>query len=675
MAKKKKPDDEPIEPIEPIEPEHEGEPLDIVPDDDLVADDIVVDDDLVVEDLAAEDDIVVDETAEDIVVEDVAADDVVVEDTVAAEDLIVADDDLVEAAPEPDADDIDLGEIPEPPSDEPVEIDSTELLDSDAEGQPVHAADLGEQTADETMAEGEFGSSIGDDFAASLGGDEGIDVDADVEPVEAGVDTLPPDAEGPIDSTMPAEPLKPATHWLTYTLIGLNFVAAATFGYFLIQDHARRQEYRYSNLLLDFAIVGLPTTEEDSGAVAARLILPNTKVPADQLTRDVMSKRGVNFGNDPVTPVDEQFARRIPSKDLDDKILKDHFGPEQYEGEAVKTVEAELQRLGKKAVNDIKEAASDTVPPNEKEQRAQIEKLLMPLAYNTVQVEKLDKRIAEAKDLKALYIEAAQRRMAFNFLFPLEMFRPGDQKSFTLEQIGDLDAIKTDAVLQRVDDRIASALSEHFDSKLQLGEGWDNQTRDTMEKRLMASFTMLSLAHVKKPNGEKLEPKLLDRIPLVVGQYDAAVAATLYPAQVNDLNARFLEAIKYDMAGYSVKKDEKEMRAESFSDRYEHLLQEIRFEQQNILRSNRRMEDLKTDKIRLTKLHEDRTATRKEVLADIEAARAKTAKLNGELRVLQRELFGFQSRLATSEEELERINAEIRQRFLTTSATKTKKGN
>ena len=633
MAKKKKPDDEPIEPIEPL------------------------DDDLVVDDSA--DDIVVDDSAEDIIIDD-SADDIVVDDA----DL-VADDVVVEtAAGDVSVDDIDLGEIPEPPSEEPVEIDADELLDSDPEGVPAHAADLDEPVLDDSTESAEY-SSLGDDFSSSLGGD-----DIDAEPVEAGVTTLPPDAEGPIDSMMPAEPLKPGTHWLTYVLIGLNFIAAPAFGYLMLQRHQRVQDYRHAEYQLELAAVGLPTTEEETGAVAARLILPNTKVPPKHIA-DVMSKRGVTFGNDPVAAIDEQFNRRILAKDLDKQILREHFetfGQDYVEG--IRTVEDELQRLGKKTVNDIKEAASESVPPNEKEQRAQIEKLLMPLARNTVQVEKLDKRIAESKDLKALYIEAAERRMAFNFLLPLEMFRPGDQKDFSLWQIGDLDALKTDVILQRVDDRIASTLNEKYVGKLQLGEAWDRETRETVEKRLMASFTMLSLAYVKKPNGEKLEPKLLDRIPLIVGQYDAAMAATLFPAQINALNDQALDAIKYDRSGYAVKKDDKELRVQSFSDRYEDLLQQIRFVQQDIKKSKRRLADLEADKVRLGKLNDDRTKTRKEIVEAIEADRAKTAKLNAELRVLQTELFQFELRLSTREEELEAINADIQKKFQPTSSPK-----
>jgi hypothetical protein len=716
MAKKKKPDDEPIEatdPIDPIEPHAEAEPTDIVPDEDIVVDDITAEDDIVVEDIAdvtAEDDIVVEDVEEDVVVDDAtqdividdipdddiaaveaspddtAAEQVVAEDVVDADasvtgyDDLIAEDDSVESADadieveDIEADDIDLSEVPDPATEGAVEVGADSLLDSEAGDAEIQAAgDFGGHDPDETVA-GDY-ASVGDDFAASLGGDEGIELDA--EPVEAGVTTLAPDAEGPIDSQMPAEPLKPATHWLTYVLIGLNFVAAPAFGYFMLQDHQRRQDYQHAIFQHDLANLGLPTTEEDKAIVAARLIVPKVKLSGKQVAEEVMRKRGVNFGSDPVAPIDEQFIRRIPASELTEVELKEHYdtyGAEnlKFNGEPIRTVEQELQRLAKKTVDDIKEAANDTLPAGEKEQRAQIEKLLLPLAMNSVQVEKLNKKIADAQGpaLKELSIEAAERRMAFNFLMPLEMFRPGDLKDFTLEQIGDLDALKTEAVLQRVNDRIASTLNEKYVGKLQLGEAWDRESRETVEKRLMASFTMLSLAYVKKPNGEKLDPKMLDRIPVIVGQYDAAMAATLFPAQINQLNERMLAAIQRGRDGEAVKKDDKEMRIQSFADRYEDLIQQIRFVQQDTQKSQRRLKDLEADKDRLTKLFDERKKTRETILASIETERARTAKLNGELRVLQQELFSFELRLATSEEELEGTNAEIRKMYRTTSSPK-----
>jgi hypothetical protein len=518
-----------------------------------------------------------------------------------------------------------------------------------------------------------------------------VEGDVDAELVGAGVETLPPDAEGPIDSTMPAEPLKPATHWLTYVLIGLNFIAAPAFGFFLLQDNQRKQEYKYANLQLDLAMLGLPTDEEEYGAVAARLIVPNTNVPAEQLTRDVMDKRGVKYPKnpdpakgtekDPVQPVSEQFNRRFKPSELapvfqDGKeqppfILKDHFGPDEP---IVKTVDEEMQRLAKSTVAAMKEAAS-AMPANPDEQKKDIRKLLLPLAFNTVQVDKLNKRIAESQDIKSLYTEAAIRRMAFDFLLPLESFRPGDMKDFTLEKIGDLDAIKLDDVLKRVDERIASTIKDKYDTNLQLGEGWLNQPRETIEKRLMASFTMLALAYVKTPNGVRLEPKLLDRIPLVVGQYDAAKAAMLFPGLVTAMNDRVLASIKYVRDGENVKtkdgKDDPAFRIKSFADRYEDTLQQIRFVQQDTIKAKIRLKDLESDKARHEKLLTERKDTEQKILASIAEERARTQKFNNELRILQIELFGFQSRLATSEEELEQMNAVIQKYYRPTSSPKT----
>src|SRR5262249_13884867 len=177
-------------------------------------------------------------------------------------------------------------------------------------------------------------------------------------------------------------------------------------------------------------------------------------------------------------------------------ILKDHFGPDEP---IVKTVEEEMKRLADKTGKDMKESAELTMPAGDAERKKDIVKLLLPLALNSAQVDKLDKKIAaatDAKDGKAPYTEAASRRVAVDLLLPLESFRPGDLKDFTIEKIGDLDAIKLDDVLKRVDDRIKLTWKDKFeklDTMLHYGDGWENQPRETVEKRLMASFTMLAL--------------------------------------------------------------------------------------------------------------------------------------------------------------------------------------
>jgi hypothetical protein len=524
--------------------------------------------------------------------------------------------------------------------------------------------DEGELTADETIAEGDF-DSMGDEFAASLGGDEVLEEDAELAGV--GATTLPPDSEGPIDSGMPAEPLKPAVHWLTYVLIGLNFIAAPVFGYFLLQDNQKRQEHQYAILQLDLAMMGLPTKDEEENAVAARLVLPNSIIPQKHLEA-ILQARGVKFASE-VAPMNEQIVRRFRPSELTDEILREHFGKEQ----PVKTVEDEMNRLAGTTVDAIKEAAKSPAPKDDADARAQVRKLLLSLASNNVQTDKLNKKIDEAKDaeLTALLVEAAERRMAFDFLMPLEMFRPGDLKDFSIEMIADLEALPTAAVLKRVEDRIKSTLLEKFDPKMQLGWVSDSVNdpqdfrlkRETAEKRLMASFTMLSLAYVKRPNGAKLEPELLDRIPLIVGQYDAALAATLFPALINDFNQRVVTQIQQDLVGYAVKKDDKETRVQGFPDRYEDLLQQIRFVQQDSLKAKRRLADLEAEKVKLGKLLDERNETVKTILDSIEVERAKTQKLNGELLVLQRELFEFERQLSTSEEELAGVNSAIQKRY------------
>src|SRR5262249_55357501 len=152
-------------------------------------------------------------------------------------------------------------------------------------------------------------------------------------------------------------------------------------------------------------------------------------------------------------------------------------------------------------------------------------------------------------------------------------------------------------------------------------------------------YTMLSLAYLKKPNGELLDPKLIDRIPLVMGQYDAAVAANLFPARIKAMNERILENIKIDREGFASKDN---LRGSGFIDRHSDLIQQIRYTQLDIQKAERRLKDLTDDKARLEKLLDERKVQLQKVLDSISTERAISAKANREVEILQLELFEFQ---------------------------------
>jgi len=261
--------------------------------------------------------------------------------------------------------------------------------------------------------------------------------------------------------------------------------------------------------------------------------------------------------------------------------------------------------------------------------------------------------------------------------------------------VGDLKALPLDKVLERVTERIKSTIDKNYAPAIHLGEEWGKIERNTVEKRLTVSFTLLSLAHVKKPDGSELYPQLLERIPRVMGQYDFALACELFPSRILSMNEKVLERIKSDREGFEAPLTEKDVarfndqlaagakkdptglearlppvdakgleslmkpkgdgsvRAKAFTDYYQEELQRIRFLQDDIFHAKKRLQDLQEQKARDEAFLKERQQQREDVLARIAKARAKTEKDAADLRLYQDELFRYQLELATSEAELD----------------------
>lgn len=658
----KKPD--PTPPFDDFDPDRilsdEVEPL----DDDLIVDPLP-DDDLIVdveeEVVAVEpDDAIVDVDAA--VVDEVSADEIDVSDALVTDDELVADSlldgdvpaDVLVTSDEVAADDM----LVDPADDLVVDED---LIDAGA----VEVED--EHSAHEVETMASMPALDDDDPFAGVGeeleGTGPTGEPGDEELVGAGV------VDRGIDEPYVEEEIpKPATHWLTWSLIGLNIVAALAAPYLIVQTLQKRQEYTYAVFRHDLAMMGLPTEEEAKTLTAAKGTLPLYRIaPADikRIVTERIGPQGDKFGE-----VRESFARSIPPNMLTVETLKDHFGEVYVDApEPITTVEAEVRRLEKSVPGLFENAAKASLEaaPSDEVKRARIVRMLHPLAMNTHQSEVLDQTIKDAKgaELDKLYMDAVQRRMAFDFLLPLEMFRPGDAKNLFVETIGDLQKLPLSQVMERVTERLKSTIDMKYQPALHLGEEWGKQDRDTIEKRLSVAFTLLSLAHVKKPDGELLDPKLLERIPLVMGQYDFALACELFPSRVLRLNDLVKERIREDREGFEVAdKDGALIRNRSgFIDAYEDELQRNRFMQQDIDKAKLRLADLQEQKIRYQKLLEQRTEQRADVLKKIAKARAKTEQEIAELRRFQEGLFRYQVELATSEEDLARVNQDIEQRL------------
>ncbi len=577
---------------------------------------------------------------------------------------------------------------------EAIDPDLVEVESDDDELKGTHidlaAVDFDDDLTAETSDESVELSTLSEEFDAdSIDASEVGAEDSVYSDLESGDGELEPvgvvaeDGEQPYQEPVEEEQAKPRVHWLTYSLIGLNVVAALVYPYLLIMDQQKRQDYIYAVRLHDVAILGLPNEDEETVPTAARATLPNHRITAPYI-KQVVSDRGVTFGGDSFAEVDEPIAPRIPPSELDRDTLKLHFGEHFVEeGELINTVEAELRRLDKRIRADMKKAADDglLLLNSDGAKRDKIEKLLMPLAIfrlpqekeikeplsqETDYLKKLDAKIkaATGKELDDLYLEAAQRRMAFDFLLPIEMFRPGDTSVYFLEKFGDLEETPLEKILDRVSARVKAPLEKGYDPALHLGPEWAGKERDSIEKRISTAYLMLALAQLKKPDGEPLFPKLSDRIPLVMGQFDYTLALSQYPSRIQQMNERILEQLRLDREGFeATDKDGKQIWAQRFLGNYESELQRIRFTQLEIQKANLRLKDLQAQKNRYDKLLEERVAQRADVMARIAKARSQTAKDNAEIKILQKELFEYQTELADSEFHLEQIARQIQDKL------------
>lgn len=606
---------------------------------------LVVDDDLILPDVVVTDEVAADE----VVVDDLVADDLVADDLV-ADDLSAA-----EAPGEVLDDDLAANALLE--GDVPIEATADALLsDEIVPSDDVVVSDDAAHDADT-----ELGMPALDDDPFAGVGDDLTTMEEPAEELVGAAVGEPREDEPYIEEEIP----KPATHWFTWTLIGLNVLAVLTVPYLLLMTHQKRQEYTYAVFRHDLAMLGLPTEEEERAITAAKGTLPGFRISADEIKRVVAERIGGQ--SDKFEAVNEPIVRRIPPSMLTPEILKDHFGKVDTP-ESVTTVEAEIRRIQKSLVPAIEKAAEDSLAaaPSDEAKRTRIARMLHPLAMDIHQSNALDKEIKSATgaDLDKLYLEAVKRRMAFDFLLPLELFRPGDVKTLFVEKMGDLKALPLSEVLGRVNERLQSTIDPTYKPLIHFGADFPAKDRDTIEKRLTVAFTLLSLAHVKRPDGELLYPDLLERIPLVMGQYDFTLAAELFPSRILKANARVVDRIRIDREGFEVPNaDGNLVRGKGFIDDYEHELQRIRFLQQDIAKAKLRYSDLEQQKARYETLLAERTKQRADVLARIAKSREKTAEDIAELRRFQDDLFRYQTELSDSEDRLADLHRQIEEKL------------
>jgi hypothetical protein len=467
-------------------------------------------------------------------------------------------------------------------------------------------------------------------------------------------------------------PPRPRTPVFTIVLLILNLLVAPPFFILLVMDYSSRQQWSYATFLNWAATLGLPLADEEDAAPAAFYNRPRLRIDGDKL-KDAYNKRphpGAPSFSEPYVPVDtidQPVTFRIRPSQIDDRVKRDLF---QSVGEPVGTLDAEVQRLKAKVPSAIEEAATKYVADQGtvEKKKAAAERILLPMAWSTALVDRLQQRIDEAsKDpaqLDALLKDAVQRRMLTDVLAPLNIYRPdegatmadlpdrakdpedkGAYEKFAIEKVANIDDYKLE--------KLQELLQKRFDDAL--------RGKDDIDKRHQIAFLMVTLARLKAPDAtEPLLPKHFERSQIVCGLFEFTQAAANYPRTLQVLRQRVLDAIAVDREGY-IANAKDPITFGGFIDQLAAEIERLRKVKVDIDWTQKRTKYLETQRDRYEKEYNDRLALVTELTKKLVEARGKTAEERVKVNQLQQELFDAQTYLsdaaARNAELLEQIDA------------------
>ncbi|MSQ93314.1 MAG: hypothetical protein EXR98_02020 [Gemmataceae bacterium] len=484
---------------------------------------------------------------------------------------------------------------------------------------------------------------------------EDVDVDdadaADVD-ADAGDDD---DDEPSVDEGPTAPPAKITK--LVIALILLNWIAAPTFLFLAVIDNNVRMQYAHRTLLNYIQIWGLPLDDEQRSASLSMDTRPRTKLTSEQV-KEVVNKR-IRKSYSDYAAVDEPVPLRIRPSDMSEAVLADVFRESEGIPDPVPTLDAEIKRLKDSLPGEIEKAAAKVLEAqkSDDDKRAIIQKTLLSIAWGVKQVRDLDDMLAKTKgaDLDRLVTESVQRRIYYDILAPLNVFRPGeikDAKNYKIEKLSD-QSYTLDQVKSFLIERLDHALADEYKAETHIGEDFISEkkttqdvqtkkelsslTRGSVEKRQKIGFILFTLGHVSVPTLDvKLYPKGVERAQVVSGLYEFTSSSLRYVQALQILEERIVSAIKADRAGYMLAADKGSTpgataEIELEIDRLVKLVELIDSAQ-------KRLDDLRDQKDKFQKIFEQRTQQHKDTIEKLRTARGDTEKYVKELRVLQEQL-------------------------------------
>jgi hypothetical protein len=522
-----------------------------------------------------------------------------------------------------------------------------------------------------------------EEVAVDVEDDAGIDVaiDDDEAPPSKSDDGDDDDDDG--ESSMDEAPKKPTPKMtgLTKTLLGLNiFIGVPVFLAALMLDNDKHTAHVYRAIYNHALVLGLPLENEETVASLAQEMRPVMRLTPEQLKKAFTDRRtGFSVpGNEPFLMVEEPIPVFLRPSDMTDSLVKDLF---RDVSDPVPTLDAEIKRLEGVIPGAIEAAAKEVLDQTKSadEKRSVIRKVLFPIAWDVWQVKRLNNKLIAAKDedLDAILTDAVQRRMYYDILAPINLFRPGADGDYKIEKIASVDPydqVYSDESVQfkaySIDDlkgflkqRLEAALKENYDPEVHLGKRWPSEAmkRDNIERRQVIAFTLFTLGQAQVPTLNKaLFPKGLDRAQVVSGINDFTSASVRYVLAMQTLQKRIADAINADRDGVVLSVKGSLTRTNGFITEYEAEVQRLIGIVESIDTAQKRIADLKTQRDHLTKIYEQRDLQHKATMKKLLDVRKETETIAQNLRGLQGQLHEALLELSEAANRNFRLEAEIR---------------
>jgi len=512
-----------------------------------------------------------------------------------------------------------------------------------------------------------------------------VDVDADDESPQskkaaADDDDDDDDKDDDTEADDTPKPPTPKITTTTYILLGTNLPAAIFFVVMLFFAHATHEQYNHRTILNFLRAEGIPLEAEDTPASLHAETRPVLRLNSEQLKAAFSSRKSGGSASEPFVPIEEPIVIHIRPRDMTDVLVKDLFGDV---GNGVKTQDDEIKRLADSLPGTIETAAKD-VASKAKDKRAAIKKLLLPIAWDVWQVKRLNDTLLAAKDnaLDDMLLDAAQRRIYYDILAPLNIHRPGADGDYKIEKMSAIDSyvmefkdgkVKVDGY--KIDDlkgflqqRLKAALSDKYDPAVHLGTRWPSDpkamTRDNNERRQVIAFILFTLGQVQVEKQE-LVPKGLDRAQIVSGLNEFTSASVQFVLTQRILQQRIAEAIRVDREGWILTvKDatgkEEISRTNGFIDEYEAEVQRLIRIVESIETAQKRIADLTAQRDQFTKVYAQRDQQQKDTMKKLLDARKDTEKLTQDLRGLQQQMHAALIELSDAASRNFALEAQIR---------------